>query len=356
MEIIECESTPKTYKCKQSSKSNTSFNRKLERKNLKIKNTYTSNTYNKFYTNHYTTGNNNKVYIENLRERNLPIITSKFINKLNPIGMNNKDFAATASNSVKYCLNCGNYGHSKGQCSEHNISNGVIAVRYNIEKNRFEYLIVMRKHSHGYCDIIRGKYPENTEHIKQLLEETTIEERNYMLNHDFNENWLYLWGEKNVILNKFKNTKIIDAKFTSFKKKYLTTLLDEIQSEWTEPEWGFPKGQRDGYEKNIETAFREFSEESGYGKDKFVCVSNLMPLQEIFVGSNNKKYKQFYYMALMNYEDTTGPIPYEENEIGDALWVSIHELVNKFRHYDVEKIRIAIDVHNILKTSLFTYI
>lgn len=357
MENSEHEPILKTYKCKSSSKTNTSFNRKLERSNFKINNRYTTNINNKFYTNHYTTrNNNNQIYLENLRESSVPVITTKFINKLNPCGMNNSDFSASNANNVKYCLNCGNYGHSKGQCSEPNISNGVVAVRYNIDKKRYEYLIVMRKHSHGYCDIIRGKYPDNVEHIRRLLEETTQEERTYMLEHEFNENWTYLWGEKNNILTKFRNTKMLEAKFVAFKKKYLTTMVDDIQSKWTEPEWGFPKGQRDGFEKNIETAFREFSEESGYGHNKCVCVSNLMPLQESFIGSNNKKYKQLYYMALMNYEDTMGIIPYEENEIGDALWVSIRELVNKFRHYDEEKTRIALDVHTILKTSLFTYI
>jgi 8-oxo-dGTP pyrophosphatase MutT (NUDIX family) len=360
MNIVENEDESnvlKTYQCKSSIKTNTSFNRKLERKYYK-KNTYTNKADNVFYTNHYTTKPiNNKIYIEHLiNNEDTRALTNKFNNKLNPSGINNTEFSNSTSALVKYCINCGNHGHTRGQCSEPNISNGVIAVRYNIQKKHYEYLIVMRKHSHGYCDIIRGKYTDSVVHIKQLLEETTIDERNYLLNHDFKDNWTYLWGAKNELLNKIKPSISLETKFTLFKDKYLKTLINEIQSNWVEPEWGFPKGQRDGMEKNIETAFREFSEESGYNKDKYVSISNIIPLQEIFIGSNNKKYKQLYYMALMNYEDTLGNIPYQENEIGNAVWCSITELMNKFRYYDEEKIKVALDVNNLLKTCLFTYI
>lgn len=349
----------KIYKCKSSLKTNTLFNRNLERTYYK-KRTYTNGIDNVFYKNNYETKPHNKINIEKSCDddvgNNIYINNCKFNNKLNPHGVNNTEFFNSPISSVKYCLNCGNRGHSKGQCSEPNISNGVIALRYNIQKNYYEYLIVMRKHSHGYCDIIRGKYPDNIDHIKRLLDETTIDERNYMLNHSFSENWQYLWGEKNELLNKFKNTTSLENKFIVFKEKYLKPLIQDIKTNWTEPEWGFPKGQRNGVEKNIEVALREFSEESGYDRDKYVCISNLIPLQEIFTGSNNKKYKQIYYIVIMNYEDTTDYIRYQENEIGKAAWVSITELIHKFRKYDEEKIKIALGVNDLLKTSVFTYI
>lgn len=353
-EIIKERDKSKKYKCKSSTKSNTSFNRKLARKTTQTnKNNIKLN--NRFYSNHYATKNDNNLYIENLRKNNTPII-SKFNNKLNPGGINNSEFSTTNSHNVKFCLNCGNYGHTKGQCSEPNIANGVVAVRYNSIRKLYEYLIVMRKHSHGYCDIIRGKYPDNYLHIKNLFKETTINERKYIIEHNFNENWIYLWGKNNSILNKFKNTTTNEKKFVYFKQKYLSKLLSEVSSKWIEPEWGFPKGQRDGYEKNNETALREFSEESGYSQEKCVCISNLLPLQENFIGSNNKKYKQNYYLAFMDYEETKdGRIIFQENEIGNAAWVSIQELLNKFRYYDTEKIKVATTVNNILKTCGFVY-
>jgi 8-oxo-dGTP pyrophosphatase MutT (NUDIX family) len=352
---IDRKQTKKIYKCKSSTKSSTSFNRKLARKYVG-NNKNNIKTDNRFYINHYSSKTNNNLYIESLRKNTTPII-SKFNNKLNPGGINNSEFSSTSQDSVKFCLNCGNYGHTKGRCSEPNIANGVVAVRYNTERQLYEYLIVMRKHSHGYCDIIRGNYPDNYQHIKTLFEETTTEERNYILNNDFNDNWIYLWGKDSSILAKFKNTSINEKKFNAFKNNYLDKLLKDATTNWLEPEWGFPKGQRDGFEKNIETAFREFSEESGYSQDKCICVSNLMPFKEIFIGSNKKKYKQMYYLAFMDYEETSdNKIMFQKTEIGNALWVSIQELLSKFRYYDTEKIKIAMSVNNILKNCSFVYI
>lgn len=348
----------KTYKCMSSSRSNTLFNRKLARVTTKPRRNYSNKTNNQFYVNHYPLHNGNgKIFIENIRQKSIiPPISSKFNNKLNPGGINNSEFSSAVSNSVKYCVNCGNYGHIKGQCSEPNISNGVIAVRYNDTRQEYEYLIVQRKHSHGYCDLVRGKYSDNVQHIQQLLEETTLEERVYLLEEDFLKNWHYLWGATNEILNKFKHLNSIEKKFNALRKKYLLHLCPEIKSTWVEPEWGFPKGQRDGCEKNIETAFREFSEESGYKNNQCVCVSNLMPLHEVFTGSNNKQYKQLYFMAFMKYDDTCGEIHYQKNEIGDARWVNFDELVSKIRYYDVEKIKVASTVKKLLQESFFVFV
>jgi hypothetical protein len=379
------------YKCVKSNKSSSLFNRKLERPHTKTNKNYTRGN-NSFYTNHYynknrikhniyntintNTINTNTINTNSINSINTNIIHSintdsaysinannvntKFNNKLHPYSLTSSEFVNVyqSSHSIpknidKYCINCGNNGHAKGQCNEPNISNGVIAIRFNMDTKEYEYFIVMRKHSHGYCDIMRGKYTDNVKHIKQLLEETTIEERNYLINNDFHKNWTYLWGEKNNMLSKYKNTNNMEKKFETFKQKYLYKLLPEITTIWVEPEWGFPKGQRELNEKNIYTAFREFSEESGYSSDKCVCISNILPLQEIFIGSNNKQYKQLYYVAFMNYEDTIGEINFQSNEIGDACWSNIHNVILKFRNYDVSKIKIAKDVSNLIENSIF---
>lgn len=347
------------YKCKSHPKT-TPFTRKKER-SLSITKKNFNNINNTFYNNHYPIKREARLIIDRTERETYPThkFCTKFNNKLNPGGVNNKAFCkintefATCS---KYCINCGNHGHTRGQCSEPNISNGIVAVRHNSYKECYEYLIVMRKHSHGYCDLVRGKYPDSLKHINQLLEETTLEERNYLMNHDFKTNWSYLWGKNNEILHKFKNTTLLENKFYNIRNKYFGKLFDSISSNWSEPEWGFPKGQRDGYEKNIETALREFSEESGYSKKICECVSNVVPLQENFIGSNNKSYKQMYFLALMNYEDTCGMINYQEDEIGGACWATIDEVLTKFRNYDKSKIDIIKNVNELLRSSFFVFV
>jgi len=347
----------KLYSCKSSSKSNTSFNRKLTRSSFKQNDgAKHNNRYNTFYNNHYTIGRDD--YNSPLTQSKADsILMNKFNNKLNPKGINNSIFSSGSSTMIKpkYCVNCGNYGHTRGTCVDYDISLGVVALRLNTNTSNYEYLIVMRKHSHGYCDLIRGKYDLNDEaHIKRLLEETTLEERNYLLTRDFLENWIYLWGKNNHILRRITNTSKLDDKFNTLKQNYdLKSVILTLSSCWSEPEWGFPKGQRDGLEKNIDTAFREFCEETGYKKRQTVCVLNLIPQQEIFIGSNNKHYRQLYYMCLMDYNDTQGDISFQENEIGDAKWVSFDELKTKFRYYDVEKLKVADNINNVLNNYGF---
>jgi hypothetical protein len=64
-----------------------------------------------------------------------------------------------------YCNNCGKHGHLYHQCKMPITSIGIIAFRYN--KNRqnidntngvLEYLMIRRKDTLGYIDFMRGKY------------------------------------------------------------------------------------------------------------------------------------------------------------------------------------------------------
>ena len=55
------------------------------------------------------------------------------------------------------CANCGNVGHTHKLCREPIISYGIICFRV-MDDEKFEYLLIQRKHSIAYIDFIRGKY------------------------------------------------------------------------------------------------------------------------------------------------------------------------------------------------------
>ena len=80
----------------------------------------------------------------------------------------------------------------------------------------------------------------------------------------------------------------------------LENLLKKCTYNWNEPEWGFPKGRRNYQEADIKCAIREFQEETGYSKDSIKIIQNIVPLGEIFTGSNYKSYKHKYFIAFMN--------------------------------------------------------
>ena len=54
-----------------------------------------------------------------------------------------------------YCNNCGKQGHLYHQCKLPITSNGIIAFRKN-KTSELEYLMICRKDSLGYIDLIRG--------------------------------------------------------------------------------------------------------------------------------------------------------------------------------------------------------
>ena len=57
----------------------------------------------------------------------------------------------------KYCTNCGNYGHLYKSCNYPVLSLGIITFKYDIKSNNILVLLIQRKDSYSYMDIIRGK-------------------------------------------------------------------------------------------------------------------------------------------------------------------------------------------------------
>ena len=110
----------------------------------------------------------------------------------------------------------------------------------------------------------------------------TIQEKANLLTKEFDELWKNLWGdyfgvqyrseEKNA-KEKFYQIKegvhLFDDTFFNLEK-----LIQQSTTNWTEPEWGFPKGRRNYQESDISCALREFSEETGIQKNNILigCI------------------------------------------------------------------------------------
>ena len=84
----------------------------------------------------------------------------------------------------------------------------------------------------------------------------------------------------------------------------MVDLVNNSSTSWTETEWEFPKGRRNYKEKDLECALREFEEETGILSSKLSVIENVLPFEEIFIGSNHKSYKHKYFLAYANEKDT----------------------------------------------------
>jgi 8-oxo-dGTP pyrophosphatase MutT (NUDIX family) len=246
------------------------------------------------------------------------------------------------------CNNCGSYGHIYYHCKRPITSLGIICYRINPIKKKKEYLLIQRKDSLGYVDFLRGKYSEyNDYQLKNIIKEMTINEIDNILNYSYKELWDKLW---NKITEKYdlKN----EEKFI-YVKKFKKDLFN-LANKWTEPEWGFPKGRRSFKEKDIECALREFEEETGYLRTNINLIKNLNPFEEIFTGSNLKSYKHKYFLAKISYDYSLNDKNFQKSEIGNMIWCELDEAIYKIRPYNIEKIELLTNVHNLLeKTIIF---
>lgn len=240
------------------------------------------------------------------------------------------------------CNNCGVYGHLFYNCKKPITSFGIICFRINLY-NKIEYLMVQRKDSLGYVDFLRGKYNINNDfNLRNIISEMTEEEIENIKKHSYSELWNKLWNKKN---EKYERKN--EEKFNIIKNER-GYLFDNNNKHWKEPEWGFPKGRRNYKEKEYECAMREFQEETGYDKNNLSIMKNMYTFDEIFTGSNLKSYKHRYFLCYIDYKNTINTDNYQKSEIGDMKWFEIHDVMDKIRVYNIEKINLIKRIHSLL--------
>jgi ADP-ribose pyrophosphatase YjhB (NUDIX family) len=257
-----------------------------------------------------------------------------------------------------YCNNCGKNGHMFHQCKMPITSIGIIVYRKNKElDNQIEFLMICRKDTLGFIDFMRGKYSVyNKEYIMNMIKQMTEDEKLRLITEDFNELWKSIWGNEEIS-NQYKMEEIVSReKFNSLRQGIvnktdfykLSDIIEECKhyDTWDEPEWGFPKGRRNFQEKDIECALREFKEETGLSKIRF--IENLLPYEEIFTGSNYKSYKHKYFIGYMDYENTLLTANFEKSEVSKMGWKTYNDCNEVIRPYNLEKKKVLSNIHSAL--------
>jgi 8-oxo-dGTP pyrophosphatase MutT (NUDIX family) len=253
-----------------------------------------------------------------------------------------------------FCNNCGIKGHCFNNCRYPITSIGIILYRYN-QNNDIEYLMIRRRNSLGFMDFIRGKYNiYNKQYLMNIINEMTINEKQLLLEHDFDYLWKYLWNnnieikyanEENSAREKFEQLK--DGIITKDDEYNLFNLIKESNTKWEEEEWGFPKGRRNFHEKDIYTAIREFTEETGIPKMNIDIIQNLLPFEEVFTGSNFKSYKHKYFLAFMR-DNNCNLEQYQKSEVGKMEWKTFFNCIKCMRIYNKEKMIMLDKIHKTL--------
>ena len=236
----------------------------------------------------------------------------------------------------KYCNNCGKQGHTFYSCKKPIISLGVIPFTIT-RSGDIKFLMICRKDSLGYVEFVRGKYPlYDKEYLSNIINEMSINEKNKLLKKSFDDLWTDLWGE--FPSSQYKNEEEISrSKFEQLQRGILDsnsnynleTLVKSSDTKWLDPEWGFPKGRRDNQENDIPAALREFQEETGINKSRLELIQNILPYEEIFIGSNFRSYKHKYYLAYIDCSIIEEKLNYQKSEVSKVKWIDIIKKVNK---------------------------
>lgn len=264
-------------------------------------------------------------------------------------------------NKNNICNNCGKQGHQFYQCKIPIISYGIILFKTSAEHG-IQYLMIRRKNSFGYIDFIRGKYIQNNlEHLQLMFNEMSSNEKNQIIQNDFETLWKDMWGFRdNNHTNQYKSEELSSQKkFESLRDGIqigqdeelitLNALVSQSNTNWEETEWEFPKGRRNFQEKELDCALREFEEETGLSKKNIKIVENIMSFEEMFLGSNHKAYKHKYFLGYLEDVSDTLLSNYQESEVSKIEWKTIDNCLESIRPYNLEKKKLIININKVLQ-------
>ena len=266
------------------------------------------------------------------------------------------------------CNNCGKQGHSFHQCKLPITSYGIILCRPS--NKGVQFLMIRRKDSFGYIDFIRGKYsPYNIEQLQHTINEMSVIEKKQIITEPFNKLWAMMWGntssenqfrsEESISVKKFE--LITNGVYINNVKYTLRDLVEKSETTWTETEWEFPKGRRNPQERDLDCGLREFEEETGYSQNNIAIIENILPFEEIFIGSNHKSYKHKYFLAYMSEyknqekDDMVNLQKYQKSEVSKLEWKTFDECLKSIRPYNLEKKKIITNINNLLQQYKLYY-
>lgn len=265
-------------------------------------------------------------------------------------------------NKVYLCNNCSKVGHLLHQCKLPIISCGIILTI--IIKGEVYYLMIRRKDSFGYIDFLRGKYNVNNIYqVQNKLNEMSVYEKKQLLEFSFDDLWKKLWGKpttnpvyKNeMIVSKTKYESLNNGILYNDKLYTLNDLIQNSTTQWIETEWEFPKGRKNYQEKDIDCALRECEEETGINRNDIHVIENMIPYEEMFIGSNHKFYKHKYFIAVYkggfcNIKDlSVDSLKFQQTEVSKLEWKTYEECISSIRPYHLEKKNMLYKVNEMLK-------
>jgi 8-oxo-dGTP pyrophosphatase MutT (NUDIX family) len=249
-----------------------------------------------------------------------------------------------------YCNNCGGKGHLFRTCKDPVLSCGILlldAPKMPVNWNNTSILMIRRKDSMSFAEFMRGKYdPNDSQYLATLIKNMTLKEQALIATETFETLWRNLWGED-------RSSSDFNLSRDRFNALDRVALMKENLSEYTEPEWGFPKGRRMRGESDVACAVREFTEETNVPRDAYIILNNII-LEETFMGLNGIRYKHVYFIGLLKHPElvnlTKKFTAMQRREISGIAWKTFQEAQNLIRPHHVERMGMLNQLRSVTET------
>lgn len=245
-----------------------------------------------------------------------------------------------------FCTNCGEMSHTNRECKHPITSIGLLLFK-QIE-GLSHFVMVRRRNTIGYVQLIRGKYSfYDPQYIQSLCNVLTNYEVELLQTRSFDGLWEHLWNEQ---LDRQKQSQYdyrnAKDKFLRLKQGViihqqalsLSIFLKRKHSSYPEQEWGFPKGRRKQWETERQTACRECFEETGI-LGEYIRWLDDEPLVEQYRSYDNVMYRNIYLLAEYTGESKQFDVTSSEqkDEISEIRLVKAEEGIQLLRDYEQPK-------------------
>ena len=195
--------------------------------------------------------------------------------------------------------------------------------------------------------------------IQKCIDGMSVLEKKRITESPFETLWKELWGRVSAPLYRSEestSSKKFDALTAGVQIQEEFICLKDIvrnsETRWEEQEWEFPKGRRNYKENDMDCALREFEEETGLDRSSISMIENVIPYEEYFIGSNFKAYKHKFYLAC-SASASSDLSMFQRSEVSKLAWMDIDICKQRIRPYNLEKLKIISNIHNMLSEYSF---
>ncbi len=208
--------------------------------------------------------------------------------------------------------------------------------KINNLQNQYEILMIKKRVTYAFITFVKGIYNKSNENeLMRLFNKMTTDEKFTIMSLNFNIIWFkstlklpYDKTCKNKDNLKYEKARSkFENNFLTDNGKYLLSLLQKSKS--SRKLWEIPKGMNNKNESAINTAIREFYEETRIKKNKYKILYNEPPIIHIFT-DDNITYKYIYYLAILldnKYNTNVNYSVYSHiHEICDLKFFNLNEL------------------------------